>query len=1458
MFCCVLVLGLAKAPAAWALNDAMQFSSGALIIPEQSAFQNPCGSVSAYGLVWRILQSNQPGHYNANHPVTVYIAINGNKLSPNRCSLSNLSTPPTPNGPGPSGAANHWDDPRWNDGCDAQIVNLGQQPVVPVQYTIPFPGTGIYPNAAIPTIDTTEAGYTYSSWYINPPVPVASPSLRQTVDLNNTVSPRFTTVQYMGGPFVIDAPDAQNVINFLQNGDSYVSASQLSTFTTRCTCNGTYGVYPTPTCHFVQMHQATANFISPVGRRMNKVPSKIALLDTGSGIQYYPHTTQPLRVLDGYLQNAGLYVSGTADHTDSGGCPAGTLSGCSINGGQPGLVYDQFNSWSDLVTRAGYPHGLLNATDANGNLIYKVFWTPHWDVSNSIAGRTYTGSDCTAAGQPQCQGSSNYTTDSPWPPVPDNRQNALDNVAYLLSQRSTGLMAECSAIQNYEGATGVTPVSTNTHFLFTGPVALNGVGGNFDGRNCTDPNYLSLSSPRPNCAVFQHVNSPFAQVGDFHYVSQGGFVSSFGQNPGGGGNYKPGVARLLFSWTDYSPSAVLTNPPSGSNGWDFFDFGFINNDVTKGSVIYVGGHEQIQSTVGNRLILNTLLNLDFAPSTSDRALSAPIAFVDNNPGTSDTDGTRSLLFAGTYQAVANEPTDPTFASFRYDVGSHWLYPYVTGNFRTHSLIGGNTLRAGESDLAQFTLWDAAPPLAQVGPSTRNVFTYFGGHVATGQPGPYGLRQIGWVPEMVAGTTLQSPCTATQCVDVMKLQNNGGQLVMVPGSDGICDLQQAVEITNIDPNGDLTGACGSTNTANLINDYPIVQSMLQVVRGYCFSTTTQSDGPVSANPPRLTPANNQCNGSTGSNGAALGGIAHSTPAVVPPSVNIDTGTNKRPTVAYVGDYGGQLHAIYVSGGANYTGPAIPVSLPVGNLPANSSRAGSPTGSVFQTNWATQFAAGTTPPAGTELWSFIPSSQLSGVRGNNARVDASPVYMDALIDVTGNGIREWHTVLVASIGPTGNEVLAMDISNPLKPVLMWDIVGSAFQWGPSYPQYPTVSLANTSIGGLWDIEWLNSGPSPALYRFAPTPDPGRAYTGRFDYSDLGSSIGISMGQMRNGLLPLYGVFVATNASGLTAGGLAKGLEVFAIDVATGQKVWQWEQAYSQSYVPNATPTVISLITGVDGVNRLYAGDQEGRVWELDATTGVNVANGNSVCASPPCNYPVFDAQSTAVSPQPITTNIAIAKVPQTPDPGSAFVNYPGHKLLLFGTAGANWVPASVSGNIHATFWDQADRVPYQTGGWNLAHTINWSARQAQDYASTYGILQEISPGLPHTFAPGERMYGAITISGVRAYFATANGPVPNDINLLNGRTTGASYYLDFQSANPTNPITTLPVPSYANYGGMTVFHNTITGEDYVIGLEVSKISKTVDNSGRSTANKALSVTGQGGQIYYLKSWIQRFFQ
>src|SRR6266849_7721813 len=119
-----LTLGLAMLLAPSARADNATFASGSLIIPMQSNFQDSCGVTSAYGLVWQILRANQPGHYfaNLNRTVTVYVITNPNKTSHNRCVPSNRTPAPIPNGIGPSGDANHWDDPRWNDGCDMTVT----------------------------------------------------------------------------------------------------------------------------------------------------------------------------------------------------------------------------------------------------------------------------------------------------------------------------------------------------------------------------------------------------------------------------------------------------------------------------------------------------------------------------------------------------------------------------------------------------------------------------------------------------------------------------------------------------------------------------------------------------------------------------------------------------------------------------------------------------------------------------------------------------------------------------------------------------------------------------------------------------------------------------------------------------------------------------------------------------------------------------------------------------------------------------------------------------------------------------------------------------------------------------------------------------------------------------------------------------------------------------------------
>ena len=172
----------------------VNFASGALIIPMQSSFQQQGGMVSAYGMVWRILLANQAGHRNASTPVTVYVVDKPAKASPNRCIPTNLSSF---NSTVPSQAS-----AMWTDGCDFAITNPVRQPVVPVDYSVSFPaGAGIYPDAVVPNFDDTTAWPRFNTATL-------------------TTSSGFTTVSYLGAPFVIAAADAPHVIDLLKNGDT--------------------------------------------------------------------------------------------------------------------------------------------------------------------------------------------------------------------------------------------------------------------------------------------------------------------------------------------------------------------------------------------------------------------------------------------------------------------------------------------------------------------------------------------------------------------------------------------------------------------------------------------------------------------------------------------------------------------------------------------------------------------------------------------------------------------------------------------------------------------------------------------------------------------------------------------------------------------------------------------------------------------------------------------------------------------------------------------------------------------------------------------------------------------------------------------------------------------------------------------------------------------------------------
>ncbi len=1398
-------------PSAALASEIVTFPKGSLIIPMQSSYQSACGTASAYGLVWRILQSNQKGQFNETHPVTVYWAIKEDKKSLNRCVPNNLVLNPDKNA---------WNkDDVWNDGCDVtKLENATQQPVVPVDYKTDWPATGIYPAGTVPMF-TPSASFCNTDQYNAHDLTCFNAYPTYTaVTLNDTSDPRFTNIQYLGGPFIIsaDGQDAQHVIEFLRKGreDEKDASGALSRFTTSCTCSVFNPDNTANLCNYVAMHQATIQFDAPVSKRINKVPPKIALLGSGDGVAQ--------GILDRYLKSAGLWVvdPDPKTHRGSAGCPEGSTSNCTLNGSKdgdkhPGLIYDQFDALEDLKSTAGYKHGLLNKLDphaATATPLYRVFWTPHWLP----------------------------TKDS------TDLVDSLNNIAYFAKNPKTGLMAECASLETYESSfsggpeAAVRQYTTATDFQYTNGIRVNGDKNDnwnlkSDARNCTDPNNDGHA-----CAYYPHPGDLYSQIGDFHFTAWYGHVNEYRANDSASSTRRDGVH-------------VLARSADSDDSWTFFSVGKHVDPATKlvgATVLYLAGHDYSGSIAGTRIVLNTLLNLGDDPQASERAVAPPVAF--NDPNGTDLAGTRSLVLQGSFLAVSGYEGD--VKNFTASAGARWVFPFLPGDLRAHSLVGGDALKAGANDLDKSVLWDADALMPM--PAVRNLFTYFGGVIgpvtATDSVGNFGVTtrhsvlQTKWKVQSIQSDAIQD--VAAGCVDHISLVKDGdGHFSFVPGADQVCDLQEALEYTPMPASSDVNAI-----KVSMKKDFGTVQRMIQRVRGFCWATSPSGGallepddsalcdpGTVSISTPSTTLLPNR---------AHLGAIVHSTPVVVGDSPYVKNLDNlSRPTVAYFGGYDGQLHAVYVSGGT-YSGPKT-ATFPKDTDAASKS---------FKKNWAAAFKAGTLPDRGTELWSYLPATQLPLLKTNAARLDSAPLVQDVFVDLTGSGAREWHTVLVMSVGATGRELFAMDVTNPLEPILLWDFVGSI---PPSGSQLSANFLATGDLTDTrFPFKWVNG-----TTHYAGVDG---EKSNLFEYSDLGGASGVSLAQLRSGLDPVYAAFVTTNASGATAT-VSKGIEVFAIDIASGQKLWQWESPYHAPtsktdptvFTDNTVPPPATIFNIAPDVPRLYVPDMEGKIWELDANTGINVNFHDKVtypipgCIDDPCHLALLNDGSSALEPQPITTNVAIAKVPDTVDTDSLFKDVAGARLLIAGTAGAGWVGSGVPGKLYVLLLDLQYRKPIAAGG-TVLKTL-WDQEEALKSAKGDGLLQPPSKtGLPLSFTDAH-LYGPVIVAGERIFFESAPPAMklsdPLDLVGLSSTLTGTTNVILEASATSLAPSSPLFSSSKASFGGATVL--VASDGIYTIATEVNDIVVTKTDAGVRATTPASSLNPDQSLPYGLLNWLRR---
>ncbi len=937
----------------------------------------------------------------------------------------------------------------------------------------------------------------------------------------------------------------------------------------------------------------------------------------------------------------------------------------------------------------------------------------------------------------------------------------MANLSYFVDQ-GYGAYVEANSIESVEN--GGTPYHTTS-----GVSVLNPNIAYYD--DCNDrllpAGSFYRSTRTGDCFEYGGMRQPYAQTGNFAFE-------------GGQGNYKaftplgaflPAVNQVLKLGTQTLTSAR-----------------FKDNDLSKGLVFYMAGHKFANARYwGQRLIMDSVISNVPLAVPLELARSEPVGYTD----TTVTPAT-NRVYQGTYVQLP-DPVSRDIDIYNGNQPQRWQFPYTQGHLYEYNLTSISTATAGQAFSANKN-WDAA---AQVpSPGSRTIFTALGGSAHLG------WSMVNWWYDQVG-----SGCANQD-------------------ASGVCLLSRALAACGTaGVTGDvLLPASDATATADLQRSR--LGMFVQQVRGYCSSHTPPITGI-----PNFTPGNNQCDDNRQSNTAKLGGVDHSSPAVVGPSRYV-TGPpwDTRPVVAYVGARDGMLHAIYVSGSRN--------------------------------NWTADGRTLGNVAPGTELWAFIPPGQICGASGqsglfsNDAQVDASvnviDVYgnfpsdknNDGVIDWTPNpdpafderptGIKTWRTVLLGAVGQGGSELFALDVTNPLKPVLLWHVAG-ATERDDRWDADGNGSFAD--VGDHMDpanprtyaLQWLDTADASGLSALNGVSV---AKTGRYDYRNLGLTYGTAVGKLWEGGGFTYVAYVATSTADFSNPDTPlgfKGIEVFAIDLVTGQKVWQWQRRYARATIDgvvvadNTIPgrPALSDVDADGSVDRIYVGDIEGHLWELEAHRGgnMNYLESSDSQAAPNqrfYSFPLFGTPSMVASgapaasldlvtladgslaQQPLTSPTGLGRFTQVPSTPPSLLTYiPYHLAVLQGSMGVDWDVANYeAGNLFVlpVYWELPARLGY------------WYTTGPQ------ALLTVGGPGDPRAFGLvkpaaawtiplllGERIFGMPRVVNNEIVFTTARGSFTGDISAT--ITERGNLYIVKPAATTTESI------GAKAFGGVLVFQNTL---------------------------------------------------
>jgi type IV pilus assembly protein PilY1 len=319
-------------------------------------------------------------------------------------------------------------------------------------------------------------------------------------------------------------------------------------------------------------------------------------------------------------------------------------------------------------------------------------------------------------------------------------------------------------------------------------------------------------------------------------------------------------------------------------------------------------------------------------------------------------------------------------------------------------------------------------------------------------------------------------------------------------------------------------------------------------------------------------------------------------------------------------------------------------------------------------------------GEEVWAFLPPNLLPALKRVAARsglhqfyVDSSPIAADVKIQrgaPYNDSVPGWRTIAVFGERRGGNAYYALDITEPGLPGYLWSFTDNKVSESWSEPVIGKVKMSSVT------------GSTERYVAF---------FGGGYD----------------------------------TQSNNSHGKAVFAVDVATGQKLWEYyndgatdDRQYMNYSIP-ASPLALDL-NGDGYIDRLYIGDIGGQLWKFDLSAAATLSGGNSGTVNNWTGKRFFVASADANPPaegeyypsQPIygTPNAAIGS--------------DGKLWLYFGTGDRNH-PNNTSANRfygirddqagasamnQATAWTNSNLSDATSAAPNLTTTKGWYVQLA----------------------------------------------------------------------------------------------------------------------------------------------------